>query len=205
MYSIMSSVQIKITGVSEVRGIKKPKRKKQGKRLVKKKGISELKKKPEFFTTQFTQRPTYIERPSPVVTQPAIDYRPMFDKLMLQQLLLQNKGQDFREQENLGTTRLAKNQNTGMTIQEVMEDEEKTKLQELNREALEKATIEQAKRIEAEESKGEIMGMKQRVKDMENVSKQVLSSLGIPAQTLKDLKKQTKKQPKKNLVVKGGL
>lgn len=186
----MSSVEIKITGVSDVKGLKKKQRAKR-KRVVKKKGISELKKRPEFFTTQFTSRPTYIERPPTV--QPTIDYRPMFDKLMLQQLLLQNKGNNYREQEVLATTTLAKNK-PSFSVSEIMEDEEKKQLQNINQEALERATMEEAKRIDfQEDSKSDITGIKKQIKDLEKKQQQSFSSLGIPAKTLKDIQKRTKK------------
>jgi hypothetical protein len=203
----MSSVEIKITGVKNVKQ-KKPAKAKR-KRVVKKKGISELKKKPEYFTTQFTQRPTYIERPPPVLAQPQIDYRPMFDKLMLQQLLLQNKGNDFREQQALSTTTLAKNQ-PSFSVSEVAPDEEKVELQkqvdnqqQLAQEALENVAVTQGRVLDLEEaSKSQIAGMKKQIKDLEKEQQQKLSSLGIPAQALKDIQKNAKK---KNLVIKGGL
>lgn len=191
----MSSVEIKITGVSDVRGLKKKPKRKRVSRPKKKKGISELKKRPEFFTTQFTQRPTYIERPP--TAQPSIDYRPMFDKLMLQQLLLQNKSNNFRQQEVLATTTLAKNQPSfsSVSVSEIMDDEEKKELQQINQEALERATMEEAKRIDFEEdSKSDITGIKKQIKDLEKKQQQSLSSLGIPAETLKDIQKRTKKK-----------
>lgn len=187
----MSSVEIKITGVSDVRGLKKKQKRKRVPRP-KKKGIRELKKRPEFFTTQFTSRPTYIERPP--TAQPTIDYRPMFDKLMLQQLLLQNKGNNYKEQEVLATTTLAKNK-PSFSVSEIMEDEEKKQLQKINQEALERATMEEAKRIDfEEESKSNITGIKKQIKDLEKKQQQSLSSLGIPAEALKDIQKRTKKK-----------
>ena len=205
----MSSVEIKISNVKNVKQ-KKPAKAKR-KRIVKK-GISELKRKPEYFTTQFTQRPTYIERPPPVLAQPQIDYRPMFDKLMLQQLLLQNKGNDFREQQALSTTTLAKNQ-PSFSVSEVAPDEEKDELQkqvhnqqQLAQEALENVAISQGRVLDLEEeSKSQLAGMKKQIKNLEKEQRQKLGSLGIPAQALKDIQKNAKKKNLVNLVIKGGL
>lgn len=197
----MSSVEIKITGVKNVKQ-KKPAKAKR-KRLVVKKGTSELKKKPEYFTTQFTTRPTYIERPPPVLAQPQIDYRPMFDKLMLQQLLLQNKGNDFREQQALSTTTLAKNQPT-FTVSEVAPDEEKMELQKqidtkqkkldteqkINQEALENVAISQAEVLDYKEALE--ASKSQNKKRTPNKTRQ--QSLGMPVQSLKDIQKNTKEK-----------
>ena len=195
----MSSVQIKITGVSEVKGIKNKKPKKaRRKRVIKKKEAIELKKKPEYFTTQFTQKPTYIERPPPVLAQPQIDYRPMFDKLMLQQLLLQNKGQDFSENQRLATTKLSKDA-TGITIQEILEDEEKKQFQE---------KIEQQRRNEQDLKKKVEQETDIRKEALERMTEQEAQVLDLEralreTRSMKDIQ-QSKKQGKKNLIIKGG-
>ena len=199
----MSSVQIKITGVSQVKGLKHKKTKAKRKRVLKKKDANELKKKPEYFTTQFTQRPTYIERPPSVLAQPQIDYRPMFDKLMLQQLLLQNKGQDFRETQTLATTKLSKDA-PSITIQEILEDEEKKRYQE---------EIEQRRRNERELKKKVEQASDIRTEALEKMTEQEAQVLDLEralrettnkTRSMKDIQ-QSKKQGKKNLIIKGGL
>jgi hypothetical protein len=186
----MSSVEIKITGVSDVKGLKKkPKRKRVSR--PKKKGSSELKKRPEFFTTQFTSRPTYIERPP--TAQPTIDYRPMFDKLMLQQLLLQNKGNNFREQEILATTTLAKNQ-PSISVIEVVEDEEKNNYKKIRYERYRNSrSIRKCcgfPRSGIRFRRGKKISNCWNEKQINTLAKeqqQKLSSLGIPAEALKDI------------------
>jgi len=172
----MSSVEIKIKGVKDIKGLKL---KKRGKAQRKKKAILEKKKGAEYFTTKFTPKiiPTYIERPP---TQ--IDYRPIFDKLTnlgttgLKLFLSQQKTLDNIESKNIGQPAIFRQ--PSISVSEIMDDEEKLRLQEINREALERMTEQEAKVLDLEEA----------------LQKKPIKTLREPIKTLRDLQKEKKQK-----------
>ena len=147
----MSSVEIKIKGVKDIKGLKL---KKRGKAQRKKKAILEKKKGAEYFTTKFTPKiiPTYIERPP---TQ--IDYRPIFDKLTnlgttgLKLFLSQQKTLDNIESKNIGQPAIFR-QPSSVVVSEIIPDERLQDLEKINREALEDVAISQAEALDLKEA-----------------------------------------------------
>ena len=169
----MSSIEIKIKGVKDIKGLKL---KKRGKAQRKKKAILEKKKGAEYSITKFTPKiiPTYIERPP---TQ--IDYRPIFDKLTnlgttgLKLFLSQQKSLDNIESKNIGRPAIFREPSSSVVVSEIMEDEEKKELQKINQEALEDVAI----------SQGEVLDLK------EALQKKTLK-------TLRDFQKEKKQKSK---------
>ena len=149
----MSSIEIKIKGVKDIKNIKGLKNK--GKAQRKKKAIIEKKKGAEYSITKFTPKiiPTYIERPPE-----QIDYRPIFDKLTnlgntgLKLFLSQQKSLDNIEQKNIGRPAIFREPSSSVVVSEIMDDDEKKELQKINQEALEDVAISQGKVLDLMEA-----------------------------------------------------
>ena len=105
----MSSVEIRIKGIKNVRGLKTKRGKARRKAIKKKQQLAEKKKMEEYsysmnrpynYTSPII--PTYITRPEPItIQQPQqqqIDYKPLFDKLALSMNLARDKENKVEEQ-----------------------------------------------------------------------------------------------------------
>ena len=179
----MSSVEIRIKGIKNVKGIK-TKRGKARRKINKKKEDLKEKKKMEEYSYSVSRPynytspiiPTYITRPE--ITQQQQQQLPLLDKLDKLALSLQlakDKTDTVKEQNIYAPSIPYFPQQSSMSIDFSMPDEEKQKLENqiieernIAREALEKAAVEEGARIAAEEQ-AQVLG--------ENVFKDIKKAL----------------------------
>jgi hypothetical protein len=105
IYYKMSSVEIRIKGIKNVKGLKTKRGKARRKINRKKQQLAEKKKMDEYsysvnrpynYTSPII--PTYITRPEPQQQIQQIDYKPLFDKLALSMRLASDKENKVEEQ-----------------------------------------------------------------------------------------------------------